>query len=715
MTDASSLHRLADLAGIETTYVDAHDRPRTVPDDTLRALLAASGYPADSEGDIADAISDIELAPWRTPLEPVTVIGENSDSISTIITVRAAAGNDLLPWAVTTEDGTVIEGIVRPADFPVEDERIVDGEHLQRRRLHFGTTPLPGYHHLSIGEKDATTTLIVTPEKCHLPLAWQRGERTWGFAVQLYGLRSARNWGMGDFGDLETLAVEAAGLGAGAVGLNPLHALFPNWPDRCSPYSPSSRLFLNVLYIDVEAVPDFAECQEARELVSSPGFRAALCEARDAALINYAAVAALKLPVLDLLYASFRRRHMGGGQPSKRARTFLRFREDGGGDLWRMAVFETLRESLGRDRPQREWPRPYRDASSQDVARFAGENEVRVAFHIYLQWLADEQLSGARERADMNVGFYNDLALGCDADGADAWAWSGCIAEGARLGAPPDIFNPMGQDWGLPPFRPMALREAAYRPFIATLRAAMRHAGAVRLDHVMRLKRLFWIPPGGLPADGGYVCYPFEDLLGIVSLESRRNNCAVIGEDLGTVPKGFRKRLARASILSYRLLWFERDTEGRFLPPGDYPPVSLVAATTHDLATISGFWSGHDLDARTNLGLFPSLQDEKKARKERPRARERLLRALRREGLVLAGEVDVDTVIESIHRFLARAPSVLLMVQFEDLLGERDQVNMPGTTTEHPNWRRRIPLALETLMHDPRVLSLAESLRKEGR
>ena len=715
MTGASPLHRLADLAGVETTYVDAHDRLRTVPDDTVRALLVASGYPAGCDGDISAAISEIELAPWRRPLEPVFVIGGDSDSASVSIVVPAASADDPLPWTLTTEDGNERGGIVRPADLIVEDEMIVGSELLHRRRLPVGRTPPPGYHRLSAGKEDATTTLIVTPETCHLPPVWQRGERTWGFAVQLYALRSARNWGMGDFGDLGKLAIDAAGLGAGAIGLNPLHALFPGRPEWCGPYSPSSRLFLNILYLDVEAVPDFSECADARALVSSSRFRAAMRDAREAPLVDYAAVAALKQPVLNLLYASFRRRHMGGGKPSKRARAFLRFREDGGEDLQRMAVFEVLCERFGEDRPWREWRRPYRDPSSQDVTRFARENEERVAYHIYLQWLADEQLSAARARVDMSVGFYNDLALGCDADGADAWAWSGCIAEGASLGAPPDIFNPIGQDWRLPPFRPMALREVAYRPFIATLRAVMRHAGAVRLDHVMGLMRLFWIPPGGCPADGGYVRYPLEDLLGIVALESRRNGCAVIGEDLGTVPDGFRQRLARASILSYRLLWFERDTEGRFLPPGDYPPLSLVAASTHDLATISGFWSGHDLDVRTNLGLFPSLQDEKQARKERCQAREWLLRALRREGLVAAGEVNVDTVIESIHRFLARAPSVLLMVQFEDLLGERDQANMPGTTTQHPNWRRRIPLALETLMRDPRVLSLAESLRKEER
>ena len=371
-----------------------------------------------------------------------------------------------------------------------------------------------------------------------------------------------------------------------------------------------------------------------------------------------------------------------------------------------------------------ECPEPYRDPESSAVQGFAAERIDRVEFYMYLQWLADRQLGAAGRRAfelGLGVGVYQDLAVSIDRGGAEAWANRDLYALAASAGAPPDEFNQKGQDWGLPPIVPDRLREAAYTPFIATLRANMRHAGALRIDHVMGLARLFWVPPGGKPQDGAYVHYPFADLLGILALESHRNRCLVIGEDLGTVPEELRRDLAAAGVLSYRLLYFERRDDGEFKPPAEYPAQALVAISTHDLPTLAGWWEGRDLQLRTELGLFPSeaVRDAQFAARAQDRAR--LLAALERGGLLPAEATRdpasmpemTNAFARALHVHLARSPAQVLVVQLEDIALARDQPNLPGTTDQHPNWRRRLTLTLERLPEDPRFAELARTLAVE--
>ncbi len=353
------------------------------------------------------------------------------------------------------------------------------------------------------------------------------------------------------------------------------------------------------------------------------------------------------------------------------------------------------------------------------VAAFDAAHPDDVEFFLYLQWEADRQLAAVAEagrQAGLAVGLYRDVALGASPDGAEAWGYQDSLVFGAEVGAPPDAFNPAGQGWGLPPFDPHALREAAYAPFIDLLRANMRHAGAVRIDHVMGLARQFWIPAGGSPADGAYMRFPLEDLLGILALESRRHRCVVIGEDLGTVPDGFRDRLAQAGVLSYRLLYFERGGDGAFMPPDHYPALSLAAVATHDLPPLPGYWSGHDIETRARLGLLASSGAERAAKRERVTDRDALANMLRAHGgLSDAGHPSPDDIALAAYRFLARAPSHLLMVRPEDILGLMEQTNLPGTRDEHPNWKRRLPLTVEALAADPRLRRLAAMLAAEGR
>jgi (1->4)-alpha-D-glucan 1-alpha-D-glucosylmutase len=519
---------------------------------------------------------------------------------------------------------------------------------------------------------------------CYEPALLREGGRAWGFMVQLYGVRSARNWGIGDFGDLRALIEIAAGLGAAAVGVNPLHAT-----SGASPYSPSSRHALNVLYIDVEAVPGYARCPPAQKLVRSSAFQRRMTKLREEPLVDYAGVARLKLPLLEVLFQKACDR--------KRLEAFRRNTTHG---VRAYALFEALREKFGGG--WQGWPQAYRKPGSPEVKAFAKKHAKRVDFHLYLQCIARDQLDAAQAKArelGMPVGLYVDLALGADAGGAEVWGDQSAYALDVSIGAPPDEFNPVGQDWGLPPYSPRALRASAYAPFVELLRSNMPEGGALRMDHVMALSRLWWIPRGSKPGAGGYVHYPFEDLLGVLARESRERRCLVIGEDLGTVSAELRQALNAAGVLSYRPLLFEKDSQGDYAPPQDYPRDALTCVSTHDLPTWKGYFEGKDLELRERFGL---TVDPVKEREQREADKERLARALEREGL----EVSAACA----HLFLARTPCKLLMVQPEDVFELAEQANLPGTLDQHPNWRRKLPVPLERWAEDARAGALARNL-----
>ena len=521
-------------------------------------------------------------------------------------------------------------------------------------------------------------------DRCHQPEPLELGARLWGFTVQLYGLRSARNWGIGDFGDLRTLVETAAGLGAAFVGVNPLHAT-----SGTSPYSPSSRHALNFLYLDVESIPEYSRCPPARALVDSKQFQEKLEKLKSAELVDYEGVREAKLEVLELLFRSLEDR--------EELEAFGRGAAPG---VQAYAVFEALREKFGGG--WQGWPPEYRTPGSRKVREFARKHSERVAFHLYLQMHARRQLDGAQRRArelGMPIGLYVDLALGADAGGAEVWTDRKAFALDASIGAPPDEFNPRGQDWGLPPYSPRALRAAGYAPFIDLLRANMPEGGALRMDHVMALMRLWWIPRGNKPDRGGYVQYPLQDMLAILARESRERRCLVVGEDLGTVPQEFRRALNAAGVLSYRPLLFEKDPKGEFAPPPAYPREALVCLTTHDLPTWVGFFKNHDLHLRKQLGLSVDPDKECQLREQE---KKKLLDALKREGL--------DGSAHSAHVFLARTPSMLMAVQPEDVFEIEEQANLPGSIDEHPNWRRKLPVRLEDWAREPRVKALASAI-----
>ena len=511
--------------------------------------------------------------------------------------------------------------------------------------------------------------LIVAPEKAF----GGDFDRCWLLAVQLYGVRSARNWGIGDFGDLEGLIELAGQLGADGVGLNPLHALFDDRPGDCSPYSPNSRLFLNALYIDVGRAPGF-----------QPGAAdgAALAKLRQSDIVDYVAVAALKWRALRLAFGKFQADANDPQRPD-----FDKFRSARAPLLQRFACFEVLRHKFNG--PWWEWPEQWRQPNEASCDRLRqGADRDEIEFIEFVQWIADRQLGTCQARAKslgMKVGLYLDVAVGVQSDGFDAWNEQVAIARRLAVGAPPDALNTAGQDWGLAGFNAAGLERKSFEPYREMLRASMRHAGAIRLDHVLGLKRLYLVPRGFAPDHGVYVRMPFEALLAATAQESVAHRCVVIGEDLGTVPEGFREEMADWGIWSYQVMMFERDDSGRFRGIDYYTPNALVTFNTHDLSTYAGWRSFSDLKLKRSLGIDPGESDD-----------------ARWQALTMLSEVlrhhAIDTHdLYAVAAFLARTRSRLLAISLEDLLGVIDQPNIPGTVDEHPNWRRRLPLALDQI------------------
>ena len=541
---------------------------------------------------------------------------------------------------------------------------------------------------------------IVAPDRCYLPPEIREGARRFGLAAHLYSLRRRGDQGIGDFTTLSLMGDATARAGGRLVGINPLHALFAEDRERASPYHPSDRRFLDPIYVDVTRVPDFEASRDARVLLEQSGSRIAELSAQ--AAVDYTGVWQLKRALLDACFAHFEQRP----PPDPLVAEFDRFVAGGGLPLRQFAVFETIAAAHPRE-PWYQWPADLRRPNASGIADFAGLHARRVRFALYLQWLADRQLAAAARHArasGLALGFFRDLAVGAAPDGAELWANPGAFARGVSIGAPPDPFSTAGQNWNLPPPNPQSMMASGCSGFRDLLAANMRHAGALRIDHVMGLSRLFWIPEGATAAEGAYVDYPLDGLLHALALESTRARCLVVGEDLGTVPEGFREQLAAIDVLSYRVLWFERDGAG-FTAPSRYPVKAATCVSTHDLPTIAGWWTGADIDEKQSLELLTGDTAES-ARTERLAAKEALAEALDRAGVAQGAHIDSVAphdiaITAAIHRFACASPSALVMIQADDLAGETTAVNLPGTDRVRPNWRRRLNVDVEALWQTP--------------
>ena len=719
------LEELAHSRGLGEAYHDYRGELRYFSRATRRAILAAMGCAVDDPAVVDREIAAVDRERWRAGVQAVTVLRPDARRVPIVVALDAA--NRHLHWTLTLEHGAVLRGDVVPESLDEHERREIDGRWFTRRALELPELP-PGDHRLSLSMTAlsfADGAVVMTPGHCYEPPPLAAGGRLWGVAVQLYTVRSRNNWGIGDFADLRTVIRRAAGHGAAFVGLNPLHALFAANPGHFSPYSPSSRRFLNVLYIAVPEVDEFATCSAARELAGSPEGAAVLQGLRDAERVDYRGVAALKLEALRLLWQEFEALHLRHATP--RAEAFTAYRRERGEALQLHAIHEAIDTRVRARTPDcwgwPAWPESLRDPHGAPVRAFAKLNAAEVDFHAWLQWLADSQLQAASSltrKLGMEIGLYGDYAVGVNPAGSETWSDQRVYRMDAAVGAPPDALALKGQDWGIPPQDPLALASDAYRPFRALIVANMRYFGALRIDHVMALFRQWWVPRGFGSTDGGYVHYPLDDLMSVLSLESTRHECLVVGEDLGTVPDEVRAALTRYAAYRYKVLLFEKEEDGRFRAPGSYERRAIASVTTHDLPTLRGYWEGRDLEIRDALELYPSEELKRLMHEERERDRAALLTALHDAALSPEAPVAADqpysvALGESVQRYLASSAAALAVVQVEDLIAMRDPVNVPGTSHEYPNWQRKLAAGIEELFDREPVARVLAAVARERR
>lgn len=671
MTGDLALTALARQVGLLVDWEDAAGAPKTVTSEDLRTLLAALGYPADTDAAIAESRRRCAaIAAER----PALITAEASAVIAAPLSARDGVAR------LTLEDGRVLDLSV---------DAVAGGVRLRAPET-------PGYHRLEIGGQ--AITLAVAPRRGFTVDDAAPGRKLWGTAVQVYGLRDGPPAPFGDFGALARFAAAAGRAGASALAISPVHALFLADPLRYSPYAPSTRLFLNGLFADPAAVFGDAEAGQ-------PG----------GDLVDWAQAAPAKREQLRRRFEAFRLRPEATLQAD-----FAAFRRDGGRDLQSHAIFEALHAHFF-DRAGaagwRDWPAAFHDPDGAAVADFAREKGEAVDFHAFVQWLADRSLTAAQasaKRAGMAIGLIADLAVGMDAGGSHAWSRPADVLDGVSVGAPPDLFQPRGQDWGLAAFSPTALKRSGFAPFLATLRAALKHAGGMRIDHAMGLRRLWLTPHGSEARNGAYLTYPFEDLLRLIALESHRARAVMVGEDLGTVPEGLREQMSAAGVMGMRVLWFERDDDG-FVPPAQWDADAMAMTATHDLPTVAGWWRGGDLDWRDRLADQPDPARAARDGAERQGERAQLWSACVDAG-VAEGPPPASTepapAVDAAIGFVGAAACGLALIPMEDLIGSADQVNLPGVVDGHPNWRRRLPASGDDLFARPAVRARADRLNR---
>lgn len=722
------LEKLADQMGIARDYIDSCGQYTVIAKDSRIAALSAMGFPVHDESEMEKVLKTMELYPYTEVMEPVLVLRDGDKPFIYFNTPASFDEKGKISWSLTLEDGTEYKDSFPLSEVEIADYKTVQGQEFDKRRFIIKEDLPYGYHTFRIKISGAgkainkEMSLIRAPLKCYVPDAIAQGKKIWGVSTQLYSLRSKQNWGIGDFHDLKDLLSYVAETGGHFVGLNPLHAGYPANPDpdMVSPYSPSSRYWLNVIYIRIEDIPEFNLSAKAKEIVYQNSFQQKLKALRDREYVDYRTVIELKLKVLRTLFDSLRL----DDKRSLRGRKFLEFIEKGGSSLINMATYDAMQASLYA-KGVNAWgwklfPKEYRSFASPFVEAWRKEHIDEVRFYCYLQFIAKEQLEEAylvAKKAGMIVGTYRDLAVGVAPGSCDVWSdEDGIYREKAEIGAPPDMLGPLGQSWGLAPMDPYSLKQSAYRKFIALYQANMQSCGALRIDHAAGLYRMWWVPPEHRPTEGAYVAYPIHDLLGIIALESHRNKCMLIAEDLGTIPMELRHALKEANTFSYKLFFGERAFDGGYIAPKDYEKQAISALTTHDMPTLKGWWTLSDLTLGQKLGIYAPA-DATRLAFDRNNAKQRILDSL--HGLMSVGaEVPrhaadcpmSEALAVGMQIHMCRGSCALYSSQIEDWIGVEKPVNVPGTFREYPNWRRKLTANLDEIFSDPKVLELTAKM-----
>ncbi|MDO6692387.1 4-alpha-glucanotransferase [Aliiglaciecola sp. 3_MG-2023] len=718
------IDKLVDIKGVETNYIDAWGNPEIISEQSKCKLLGAMGYQVDNEELLINQVEKEFQQVWMSPLNPVQV---NRESDELFITVRLPIElvNDDFVINIECENNNFLEQKFVPIDGDLINATIIEDIEFQEYLIKINHTLPLGYHQLRLladdGDQIASMRMIMAPTSCYHPQSILDGNKVWGLSVQLYCLRSRNNWGIGDFSDLAQLVESAAKNGAQFIGLNPIHALYPANPEACSPYGPSSRRWLNFIYLDVTAIDGY-HTHDVQSLVNDVEFQRSLDNARNVEYVDYEVVTRLKLQALDRVFAYQNSKFLS--KNTKQNKAFKTFVTQGGESLQMLATYDALQEHLASEgKPSWGWPvfpKEYADFQSPAVSKFVKKHKNRIKFYLFLQWQAALQLEAANQVAkenNMSIGIYRDLAVGVSEGSAEIWGNKDLYCTQASVGAPPDVLGPLGQNWGLPPMDPEKLYEQQYQPIIDLFDSNMKSAGALRIDHVMALLRLWWVAKGDDAKEGGYVYYPVDDLLGILALESQRHRSLVIGEDLGTVPEEIRVKLAENGVYSYRVFFFEQAKDGGFYSPSDYPIQSMSTLTTHDMPTLSGYWHCYDLELGKELGLYPTEEILSGLYASRHNNKQQILDSLhghhaipewidrKVDNLGMSKELNYDMQIH-----MATGSSALLSLQLEDWLQMNKPVNIPGTFKEYPNWKRKLNQDLEHIFSDPEMTLLAKKL-----
>jgi len=690
VTVDEGLHDLARRAGISVEWQDYAGHPHEVGPDVLRGILRALGLPADTSR---------ELSASRRVLSRRTSLADLAPLVTGIAgrpTRLEIGGNEALQAQLLLENGAVRDLSLLPA----------------RGRLRVPAISEVGYHRIRV--EDREIVLAMAPARCRSIEDVVPDARLWGVAAQVYGLRSPGDFGIGDAAGISGLAEAVAQPGADALAISPMHALFSADTATHAPYSPSSRLFLNPLYASPTLV--FGASRVAQAMAEAGMEQEAGTAAEGQGMIDWSVAAPAKMAQLRAMFDSFLE---GTEWDGPLGGDFARFRAERGVLLTEHAIFEALHAEQMPDSDWRQWPADLRDPRGSAVAAFAGARRDEVLFHTFLQWLAERSVAIAQARArqaGMRIGLIGDMAVGTNPSGSHAWSQQGDMLMGLTIGAPPDLLNPRGQNWGLTSFSPRALESGGFAPFIATIRAVMRQVGGVRIDHAMGLSRLWVVPEGASPADGAFLTYPVQDLLRLLALESLRQDTVVIGEDLGTVPEGFHEMLEQGGIHGMRVLWFERQREAGFNPPRGWERSAVAMTTTHDLPTVAGWWHGTDIQERDRYGRLGEGVEAASVHKERTADRPALWEAMVAEG-VAEGDPpppeETAPVVDAAVRFITRTESPLVLIPLEDLLGQEEQPNLPGTTSRPANWSRRLPVRADRIMDDDGVRRRMEAIAAE--
>ncbi|MGB0909005.1 MAG: 4-alpha-glucanotransferase [Nitrospirales bacterium] len=718
----ADIYELAACYGVASSYTDGIGVERSMTPETLSSILTSLGVPAESPPSLLQSIKESHNRNWQQLVDEVVVIAEGARSPSMLVSLPIPSSQlqDVsLSWTIEDERQMTQSFSRQGATCQIVGDTVINRMSYVRVRLPLQSSLALGYYWVSLFVTSANhslsgkTFLVVAPRQCYTP---PKSTRSFGVSIQLYSVHSAQNWGIGDFRDLKGLLRWAQkDLGATTIGVSPLH---DPTVGVCSPYSPSSRLFFNALYLDLEAIAEFRSTPAIKRRFNSHRFQATLQRLRASSHVQYDKVRALKSEMLEGLYRAFKKQHQSCETSSYR--TFKKYCQTRGEHLEPYCLYQVLSEHFGTH-VWRQWPKEYHTPHSQHVKAFFTTSQDRIQYFQYVQWQCEQQLVGLdrmAKRLNLTYRLYHDLPVGVHPDGADAWMFQDELASGITLGAPPDDFNRQGQNWGLMAPVPWRMRAAGYRFFIETIRLNMRYGGMLRIDHALGLFRLFMVPEGSPGDSGTYVNNHVDEILAILALESVRHQVMIVGEDLGVVTQEIRARLTKSGILSYRLMPFEKTRTGKFRTPKQYPKQAIVSFTTHDLPTFMGYWAGRDIDTKSQANLYQSERQIEQEWEGRMEDRIAFLHALVNEKLLpkkVLSYVPLQapkSFVRAAYVYLAQTSCRVLMIPLEDLLCELEAPNLPGATSDtYPSWQLRLHRSIQSFRHDSQIPSMTKAVR----